>query len=315
MLSHKTAGVQSAVASAAAAAADACEQSRFKTLSLETGQLEDTTMLEVSAKMLVFENQPYSQQVERMSLILKKWGYRERMSNAAGNSRDERALMLKTSQNHELRDAVHTEFERFMILAREETARMSAEVKKLFALSMEAAAKLETLDREEAELMAAASIQPPNPSAAADAVALAASGKRTSCFFWFLSASLQPGYMAPTQSRSFSLSKDAQTPPSRPGNNEQLFDVDFSLAEARSRLAAIDVTPAVSSSPVAAQAALQARSPVAAVSSGVGPFVAAESDGVNVSRATEASVPSVADVRKDIAAKRRLALQQATQRK
>ncbi len=61
---------------------------------------------------------------------------------------------------------------------------MSAEVKKLFALSMEAAAKLETLDREEAELMAAASIQPPNAPAAADAVALAASGKRTSCFFW-----------------------------------------------------------------------------------------------------------------------------------
>ncbi len=54
VLSHKTAGVQSAAASAAAAAADACEQSRFKTLSLETGQLEDTTMLEVSAKMLVF---------------------------------------------------------------------------------------------------------------------------------------------------------------------------------------------------------------------------------------------------------------------
>ena len=184
VLSHKTAGVQSAVASAAAAAADACEQSRFKTLSLETGQLEDTTMLEVSAKMLVFEIQPYSQKVERMSLILEKWGYRERMSNAAGNSRDERALMLKTSQNHELRDAVHTEFERFMILAREETARMSAEVKKLFALSMEAAAKLETLDREEAELMAAASIQPPNPSAAADAVALAASGKRILFFVY-----------------------------------------------------------------------------------------------------------------------------------
>ncbi len=40
-----------------------------------------------------------------------------------------------------------------MILAREETARMSAEVKKLFALSMEAAAKLETSDREEADLM------------------------------------------------------------------------------------------------------------------------------------------------------------------
>jgi hypothetical protein len=118
-----------------------------------------------------------------MSLILKKWGYRERMSSAAGNSRDERALMLKTSQNHELRDAVHTEFERFMILAREETARMSAEVKKLFALSIEAAAKLETLDREEAELMAAASIQPPNPSAAADAVALAASGKRPFVYF------------------------------------------------------------------------------------------------------------------------------------
>jgi hypothetical protein len=40
-----------------------------------------------------------------------------------------------------------------MILAREETARISAEVKKLFALSMEAAAKLETSDREEADLM------------------------------------------------------------------------------------------------------------------------------------------------------------------
>ena len=87
VLSHKTAGVQSVAASAAAAAADAYyEQSRFKTMSLETGQLQDTTMLEVSAKTLVFEIQPYSPQVERKSLILKSWGYRERMSNAAGNS-------------------------------------------------------------------------------------------------------------------------------------------------------------------------------------------------------------------------------------
>ncbi len=47
VLTHKTAGVQSAAASAAAAAADACEQSRFKILALEAGQLEDTTMQEV----------------------------------------------------------------------------------------------------------------------------------------------------------------------------------------------------------------------------------------------------------------------------
>ena len=111
-----------------------------------------------------------------MSCILKKWGYRERLSQAAGNSRNERAMLLKVSQNHELRDATHTEFERFMILAREETARMSAEVKKLFSLSMQAAAKLEALDQEEAALMAAANVRAPNPSAAADAVAAAASG-------------------------------------------------------------------------------------------------------------------------------------------
>jgi hypothetical protein len=55
VLSHNTAGVQSAAASAAATSADTYEQSRFKTMSLETGQLEDTTMLEVSAKTLVFE--------------------------------------------------------------------------------------------------------------------------------------------------------------------------------------------------------------------------------------------------------------------
>ena len=111
-----------------------------------------------------------------MSAILKKWGYRERMSQAASNSRDERALLHQIAQNNELRDATRTEFERFMILAREETARMSAEVKKLFALSMEAAAKLEALDQEEAALMAAANICAPNPSAAADSVAAAASG-------------------------------------------------------------------------------------------------------------------------------------------
>jgi Ca2+-dependent lipid-binding protein len=85
-------------------------------------------------------------------------------------------LLHQIAQNHELRDATRTEFERFMILAREETARMSAEVKKLFALSMEAAAKLEALDQEEAALMAAANIRAPNPSAAADSVAAAASG-------------------------------------------------------------------------------------------------------------------------------------------
>ena len=103
------------------------------------------------------------------------------MSQAAGNSRDERAMLLKISQNMEMRECVHTEFERFMILAREETARMSAEVKKLFALSMAAAAKLEALDHEEAELMAAANTSPPHASAAADAVALAASGNPPIC--------------------------------------------------------------------------------------------------------------------------------------
>jgi hypothetical protein len=132
-----------------------------------------------------------------MSTILKKWGYRERMSQAAGNSRDERATLLKISQNHELRDSVHTDFERFMILAREETARMSAEVKKLFTLSVDAAAKLEALDREEAELMAAAKITPPHPSAAADAVALAASGTLSLLFIFTAAPHCSQGTWAP----------------------------------------------------------------------------------------------------------------------
>ena len=111
-----------------------------------------------------------------MGAILKKWGYRERMSQSAGSSRNERAIMTKISQNHALRSSVHAEFERFMMLARDETSRMSSEVKKLLLQSMEAAAKLEALDHEEAQLMAAAHVRPPNPSAAADAVAHAASG-------------------------------------------------------------------------------------------------------------------------------------------
>jgi hypothetical protein len=84
--------------------------------------------------------------------------------------------MTKISENHALRSSVHAEFERFMMLARDETSRMSSEVKKLLLQSMEAAAKLEALDHEEAQLMAAAHVRPPNPSAAADAVAHAASG-------------------------------------------------------------------------------------------------------------------------------------------
>jgi hypothetical protein len=185
-LTHKTAGVRCAAASAAAAAADANENSRFKVLSLETARREDSTMQEVSELRAVASSRrclrlTSVRQVERMSLILKKWGYRERMSQAAGNSRDERTILKKISQNRELRDATHIEFERFMILAREETARMSAEVKKLFALSMEAAAKLEALEQEETELMAAANVCAPDPSAAAEAVAAAASGTSFSC--------------------------------------------------------------------------------------------------------------------------------------
>ncbi len=52
-LTHKTAGVQLAGASAAAAAADAMECSRFKTLSLETGRQEDSTMREVTGTVRV----------------------------------------------------------------------------------------------------------------------------------------------------------------------------------------------------------------------------------------------------------------------
>jgi hypothetical protein len=111
-----------------------------------------------------------------MGAILKKWGYRERMSHVATSSRNERAIMMKISENHALRSSVHDEFERFMMLARDETSRMSAEVKKLLSQSMEAAAKLEALDHEEAQLMASVNIRPSNPSAAADAVAHAASG-------------------------------------------------------------------------------------------------------------------------------------------
>ncbi len=66
-----------------------------------------------------------------MGAILKKWGYRERMSQSAGRSRNERAIMTKISENHALRSSVHAEFERFMMLARDETSRMSSEVKKL----------------------------------------------------------------------------------------------------------------------------------------------------------------------------------------
>lgn len=147
-----------------------------------------------------------------MSTILKKWGYRERMSQAAGNSRDERATLLKISQNHELRDSVHTDFERFMILAREETARMSAEVKHLFALSVEAAAKLEALDREEAELMAAANMHPPNQFAAVDAVALAASGTPALLFIFTATPHCRQATWAPLNLAPTTL----PTPPNRP---------------------------------------------------------------------------------------------------
>ena len=141
------------------------------------------------------------------------------------------------------------------------------------------------------------------------------------------SFSLQLGYMASTQSRTHH-SSNAPTPTafsSHATPDEQIFSVDFSLAGARSRLAALDVSSAPSSAPLTSQAAAQQQSPEASshithhtshitVTSGSVRHPAAEdSDGFKVSRAAEASLPSVADVRKDIAAKRRLALQQATQ--
>jgi len=254
-------------------------------------------------------------QVERMSMVLRKWGYRERASQSAGSSRDERSTSLKISQNHALRDAVHTEFERFMILAREETARMSAEVKKLFALSMEAAAKLEALDQEEAALMAAANIRPPNPSAAVEAVALAASGTFFCCSsFLHAVLSLSSGYMGATQSRTSNFSHAPKSPVSQPPPNDQMFGIDYSLAEARTRLAAMDVSSAVASSPLKPQQAPHASSPVTAASSNSVGLSAAVAEGTAPFKATELSAPSVTDVRKDIAAKRRLALQQAMQR-
>ena len=273
-----------------------------------------------------------------MSAILKKWGYRERMSQAAGNPRDERAILKKISQNHELLDDTHTEFERFMILAREETARMSAEVKKLFSLSMEAAAKLEALDQEETELLAAANIRAPNPSAAAGAVAAAASGPYHLRATTLSAAAHSPtGYMGTTPSRSYNLSNFSRSPAAHALPDDEVFTVDFTLAAARSRLAALEITPASSSSPIAAQAnspaavvVAQANSPAAVVvAQANSPAAVALSDAkppVTTSVAVpsaaasayteelpQAAAPSVSDVRKDMAAKRRLVLQQALQ--
>jgi hypothetical protein len=251
-----------------------------------------------------------------MSAILKKWGYRERMSQAAGNPRDERAILKKISQNHELLDDTHTEFERFMILAREETARMSAEVKKLFSLSMEAAAKLEALDQEETELLAAANIRAPNPSAAAGAVAAAASGAYHSRATTLSAAAHPPtGYMGTTPSRSYNLSNFPRSPAAHALPDDEVFTVDFTLAAARSRLAALEITPASSSSPIAAQA----NSPAAVALSDAKPpvttsvAVPSAAASAHTEELPRAAAPSVSDVRKDMAAKRRLALQQALQ--
>jgi hypothetical protein len=135
------------------------------------------------------------------------------------------------------------------------------------------------------------------------------------------SFSLQLGYMASTQSRTHN-SSNAPAPTASSSHatpDEQIFSVDFSLAGARSRLAALDVSSAPSSAPLTSQAASQQPSPAASshitITSGSvrHPAAAEDSDGLKVSRAAETSLPSVADVRKDIAAKRRLALQQATQ--
>jgi hypothetical protein len=87
-----------------------------------------------------------------------------------------------------------------------------------------------------------------------------------------------------------------------------MFDIDFSLVEARSRLAALDFSSGLSSLPVASDAATPMVSDVSVSSSSA--VQAAAADHI----ALEASAPSITDVRKDIAAKRRLALQQAMQR-
>jgi hypothetical protein len=85
-----------------------------------------------------------------------------------------------------------------------------------------------------------------------------------------------------------------------------VFGVDFTLAEARSRLAALDIPPASSSPPLAAAADL----PAAVTHNYAVPSAAANAP---VEKPLKAAAPSVSDVRKDMAAKRRMALQQATQ--
>ncbi len=126
------------------------------------------------------------------------------------------------------------------------------------------------------------------------------------------SASRPAGYMAATQSRSFNLSAAPKPPAAPPPPDHQIFGVDFSLAEARSKLAALDVSSAAAASASPSSAA--ASSPVARASSGTGQASSADSDVASVPRTHDALAPSVADVRKELAAKRRLALQQATQR-
>ena len=122
--------------------------------------------------------------------------------------------------------------------------------------------------------------------------------------------------MAATQSRSYNLSAAPKSPAAPPPPDHQIFGVDFSLAEARSKLAALDVSSATASSATASSAAASsdASSPVARASTGAGQASSADSDVASVSRTHDALAPSVADVRKELAAKRRLALQQAAQR-
>jgi hypothetical protein len=127
--------------------------------------------------------------------------------------------------------------------------------------------------------------------------------------------------MAATQSRSYNLSPAPKSPAAPPPPDHQIFGVDFSLAEARSKLAALDVSSATASSAAASSAAASSAaassassSPVARASTGAGQASSADSDVASVSRTHDALAPSVADVRKELAAKRRLALQQATQR-
>jgi hypothetical protein len=113
-----------------------------------------------------------------------------------------------------------------------------------------------------------------------------------------------PGYMAATPSRAYNSSYAPRSPAAQPPPDDQVFGVDFTLAEARSRLAALDFPSAAGPSPSAARA----LSPAAPPPSDPVPAAAAAASAAELPRA---AAPSVSDVRRDMAAKRRLALLQA----